>query len=144
MCWNSKKHQKVRIARRNIKVLKVVQQKPNNCTEFFPYYYEGNCSYVLNEESPFVHIKLEDLSQPKRHYCYKINTGYHSYKRSLQYMIVLNVGIFIDNRHFFPRRYETYEVCIMECIIPKGTMYYLNEDGEYVSEKIKPIKVIYY
>ena len=29
----------------------------------------------------------------------------------------------------------------MDCVIPKGTTYYINELGECVSERIKPIRI---
>lgn len=52
---------------------------------------------------------------------YKIEAGYHSYATIARAM---------PEKMFLPK------IAIIECIIPKGTIYYLNESNEIVSSTI--------
>ncbi len=56
-----------------------------------------------------------------------IDIGFHSYKTKKMCKFV---RIYIYNKNI-----------IIECIIPKGAHYYVN-NKEYVSDQIKPIKII--
>ncbi len=108
-CRDSKKYHK--IADKDLYVYKYGKaSKEDNC--FHPYF-KGHFSYkpnVLNEE---VKLFLASL-----HSIYTIDEGYHSYDNSCIesfYLSASHIGKFI---------------------IPEGTEYYINDDGEIVSSQI--------
>lgn len=147
MCWVSYKSPKAKVAKRDIKVLKVLYGESKDSTTLIPYFYGRKCSYTLNEESTLVPIKVEygDFID-NRWYTKKkaaiIRKGYHAYGLNSTYEI-LNGGIYINNMCWFNSYlYLKMNVYLVECIIPKGTKYFLNGYKEYVSEKIKPLRII--
>ena len=129
MCWITKcnKHMEEKIAKRNINTWKIVSIKSDtdgNIT-FKPRYYDYKTTYCLNQQyNTSIHIKdVEDWYMI-------IDYGIHSYSKHA-----------INDRRIVTQ-YEK-GLAIMECIIPRGTKYYINEYGEYVSESIIP-KSFYY
>lgn len=48
MCWITFKQPQVKVAKRNIKVLKVVYIHPSNSTELLPYYFPHCHTYAFN------------------------------------------------------------------------------------------------
>jgi len=74
--------------------------------------YPGNIYFTsLNER-----IYYKDV------YC--IFRGFHSYQRNTKQI-----------SRIYTQRYTTIP-CIYKCIIPKGSLYYKNQWGEYVSDQI--------
>lgn len=68
------------------------------------------------------------------------NGGFHSYSVRKKLQIVpfefgYDYAFIRDNKT--KMRYVGDNICIMECVIPKGSKYLLNEWGEYVSDCIK-------
>lgn len=139
MCWVTYKRENARLrhAIEDIPVYKVVKKS------LLSYY--KNYLYILNE----VHITELDHPYHIKYYDgedWKIRSGFHSYsmnckanlergKDSLFVRILRLYGdLSIDC-------YEKEDTCMLECIIPKDSIYFLNEAGEYVSDHILPLKV---
>ena len=125
MCWTSSKKPIKRIATDNITCYKVfskldikwriektsdsLEKKMKEVKSLYK-----NYVYIPYETNPKVNIicRLDyDLSCD-----WFINEGYHSYK-------YINS---INKRYF----------CVLECIIPKGSIYYINSDNCIVSSNI--------
>ena len=49
------------------------------------------------------------------------------------------VNVYSPDGKEFIEYYELIRLVLIDCVIPKGTIYCVNEVGEYVSERIKPI-----
>lgn len=122
MCWRTiyRKYKKPHISKRNINVCKVVAigQDNEGNTIIRPKCRSRELIYELNKQYN-THISIEDYT-----YLAIITKGFHSYAyRLLKY------------------KGAGYCEAIMHCIIPKGTTYYLNESGEYVSESLIPLSI---
>lgn len=146
MCWVSFKQPQVKVAKRNIKVLKVVYMHPSNPMELLPYYFHHCHTYTFNTENPTVLIKIQKTPigygpfYKNKKLFYSIHGGYHSY--STKCVCIKDFSIFpnivtINDIHFYSDDIFTgNRIYLVECIIPKGVRYYLNEFNEYVSENI--------
>ena len=132
MCWRIEKDKNPevyhKIAQEDIIVYKFGNVCNDNC--FHPYFYE-NLGYkkdTLNNE-----IKLEIIDGIVVDRFYKnpsenflIIDGYHSYSGECLYDCRLHI---LDESYLFASHIGTF-------IIPKGTEYCENEDGEIVSSNI--------
>ena len=132
MCWSVEKDKNPEVyhktAQEDIEVYKFGNVCNDNC--FHPYFYE-NLGYkkdTLNNE-----IKLEIIDGIVVDRFYKnpsenflIIEGYHSYSGECFYDCRLHM---LDERYLFASHIGTF-------IIPKGSEYYENEDGEIVSSNI--------
>ena len=52
-----------------------------------------------------------------------------------------SIEVYSPDGKEFIEWYEPKDLLLMDCVIPKGTTYYINELGECVSERIKPIRI---
>lgn len=130
MCWVTDELPELKIAEKDITTLKVVLKKDN---VLLPYFQYNNFYYKLDELSPLIAL------EPYSHYNhYFIEVGYHSYSESCLYEISSDY-IEIANCNIYQHNYARFNLsscCLVSCIIPKGTKYYVNERDEYVSEQI--------
>lgn len=125
MCWTGKRffERMPRIALRNIEVYKVLGKDGKS-----PY---QEYQYDFNKETKQVYLK----TLKRVNGAIDINEGYHSYSKKCRF-----VKSFYDNTTYtyitviYGLSYNNK--VIYKAIIPKGTIYYQNRDGEYVSEKI--------
>lgn len=111
MCWKSTKLDK-KVAEHDITVYKIVLPNTRGIKSlFYKFWYLFNVTYrgTLN-------IKLVDSE-----YC--ITEGFHSYKTKSQVLFV--------NQFYFKK--------IVKCILPKGTIYYINNNDAIVSNQIRII-----
>lgn len=79
-------------------------------------------------------------------YSWVINKGFHSYREPCHMRLIFEgwdstITIKYPTKNVFIDYFKRPSSClgIMSCIIPKGSKYYENEDGEIVSDTIKPI-----
>ncbi len=119
MCFYKRIGDKIQIAKKDITVYKVVR-----------YYHVNNNSFTsLYQEFLYEFNKL--YKEP----CFDtISYGFHSYK----YSKYLNNGVIISKKLSYCKRYynEHYtDSIILECTIPKGSIYIFNST-DYISNQI--------
>lgn len=103
---------------------------------FYSYYCE--CGYKFNTPNEVIKLHLNSCSAFKA----RIEQGYHSYSEEcyVRECITDNIDIYspvsekINNFDNYDEIYEQF--AIGKFIIPKGSEYYENEDGEIVSSQI--------
>lgn len=135
MCWTSKEKPILRIAPRNIPVIKILEKRSNRL--FSP--------IIHNAEWFLGMLALEhDLKPSEKYYSvwykkYVIEKAFHSYrtrysKSALRFTI--SWWKEVNRREGLNR---TYVICAAH--IPKGAQYYMNEE-EYVSNRLIIDKII--
>lgn len=135
MCWLGNLEDK-KIATEDIKTKKIL--------DFFKGGYYGYYQEWFNYELGKVYVE-EIIPKPHSLFSQKcvIEVGFHSYAWDFE-MTLLCGG---DIRVKTPRGRETtfinhgkyggdHKIVVVECTIPKGTVYYENRFGEIVSEKL--------
>lgn len=130
MCWSNHFIPDLQIAKENIPIFKVLND------DFTAYYYV-DFIYNLNEEYKTV---LGDPTFIRRYSSWIVNNGFHSYSKSC----VINIESINSICIYSPRKVVNdyyHNFLVVDGIIPKGSKYYINIDGEYVSNIIKLIKV---
>jgi hypothetical protein len=139
MCWVGEPFAKV--ADKDIKVYKVVRathftNKQGRDEVQAEAWYRGNTVYFPGKRyqlgKPLVRI-------PTNHFCEcYIEEGFHSYsaeKTSMRRSV--NDGMLrLDSENRIGFDFYLYKPSILICVIPRGTVYYENENGEIVSEEI--------
>lgn len=128
MCFYTTVANPPSVAHRDMVCYKVLDE--NMCSWIQGFEYTINKVYkteleTLHEDSWSSNIYFTSLN--KRIYyknVYRISRGFHSYQRNTK-----QIGrIYIARYHRIP--------CVFRCIIPKGSLYYKNQWGEYVSDQI--------
>ena len=142
MCWNSK-DVIAKIADNDIECFKIVLQDGSNT--IYSYYQEFK--YELNKlyKTELNFIKHRSLGYTS------ILQGFHSYSNELKYDITYYnliplIKVFNDKTDNTFQAYMVHSTLsnknilaksvIANCIIPKGSTYYVNEHGEIVSNQI--------
>ena len=145
MCWKSSNSKELveQVATEDIETFKVVK-KYDEC--FVPLYFQCVC-YAVGVPLSMSSNKLTLLMDSWKPVGV-INQGFHSYSKSCKIRFGTNIIVddltqieigsnkdwlldcivYTDNLHY------------LECIIPKGSHYYVNSHGEYVSDAILPIE----
>lgn len=129
MCWTTrlKEHQVKRIAANDIQVYKILEKRRT--------WISGRIKYV----SPFYNFKYKlnkvyksriELDVQTRNDVLTIEKGLHSFTNFQQAKCCYNIGKLNCEPWF-----------IFKAIIPKGSIYYVNEDREVVSNKLKIIEI---
>ena len=151
MCWfsGSKKLSKYRrIARKDVLVRKLVRvsENPNKVVSYFTEFeYELGKTYY-DEELSILN------GYGSCHYA-GIFVGFNSYSTECKITRKEQTTVSGDKKKdeievYSPdggdlvEYYELDNLLMIDCVIPKGATYYVNELGEYVSESIKPIRII--
>jgi len=148
MCWKAtnKKECIKKIAKNNIPVTKLVYVNDlgeiiSACRDFK---YNQNIVYTLNFD-----IAVQERLFLKE---YIVESGFHSYATNIKLKFEQRIHlsycyVFYHDRMktalaTFRNIFGIFgELSIADCIIPKGSAYYLNSNGEYVSDSIKIINV---
>ena len=146
MCWVTKNEDCLyrMTADKDIPVFKIVHDADER-PGYVSYYY--GAFYIEGQES--TSYLEEPLTGQKK--SYSVNHGIHSYgsdivKVSLGWHIgeirvyVIFLGECLDACIYDQEYINAKDIYRLDCIIPKGSKYYLNEYGEYVSNKIIPVK----
>lgn len=140
MCWLTYKKEctECRIATEDIPIYKVLYNTLRSLYRF--YEYSLNKVYSMEINSPY------EIPSKIRNSHYSITLGFHSYSPSMTYTRVYhdlfwtvnsnNKGMILDT---FTNTNNTVKV---KGFIPKGSHYYLNENGEYVSDSIVLTEII--
>lgn len=135
MCWNSHKTPVSQIADSDINIFKIVRKTPiaeRSKSLFFNFEYNLKEPYSLSE-------KLE--VDVRFHFNYRefiINEGFHSYHPTVYLRTTSHVIEVLVSPYEFHIGWIPYfdELVKAHGIIPKGSQYFLNEYGEYVSNRI--------
>jgi len=148
MCWESKKYKEIKTAEEDIKVYKIVDGKLDQIGEKNPKFascyqrftYELDKEYSVNRlEMCFTEMGTATILE-----------GLHSY--DLEQVEYNNMSVNVNDMAYL-RVYNKFtnalcalvsptEKCVfvkLNCIIPKGSQYIINEWGEVVSNKLKTI-----
>lgn len=141
MCWTISKikfdenpEEYHKIADKNIIVYKIGYLKTDLFGTTFCPYFRG---FIYTANSTNKEIKMDF-----RFYC--INKGYHSYSDECYIkegyikgsIIIIPSGRFLYHLGYYRNALYYRNTFIGKFIIPKGTEYYTNEDGEIVSSNI--------
>lgn len=131
MCWTTQydNHLQPLIAEDDMKVLKLLSEDLKSP-------FQLNFHYILNENAPYVPIKLEISYWQKEDI---INDGYHSF--NINHHSILKFEE-LTEKYLYKKSVFPEGSCLFEAIIPKGTKYYENEYGEIVSETIRIVKKV--
>ena len=115
MCWESNKLPVKRIAKKDIYVYKIVESIDKfNCISAVKYFkYQYNKIYT--QENLITFYSKGNI--------WTIEKGFHSYKTLLKAKADYN------------KLHNDYYI-IVQCIIPKGSTFFKNENGEVVSDSI--------
>lgn len=139
MCWSSK-YVKRLIADKDIKCWKIIRQYEDNHV----YSLYLRMKYLLNKEYSLgrsIYVRQVNKSS-FLNVKYEINQGFHSYFNKPKLILLndeFNVevnGMIVDRIYYNPSAISTRDIHIAECIIPKGSVYYMNDSHEVVSDKI--------
>lgn len=124
MCWTAnKKSVKLQIADKEIPVFKVVYKDLSSVYAIF--------RYTIGKTYRLKVLWLDNN---------EINIGFHSYIPNVtlrpddDLVIIEFEGIYLDYQFWS-------NVAILECVIPIGAQYCVNEKGEVVSNQIKVLNV---
>lgn len=130
MCWQARviKDRYRQNAQEDIHVVKIVKRVGDKF--FSPY---RNFEYHIGEISAAYIVKTE------YNFGMVIEEGLHSYEGDSK--IVYNDNrqpIITTSNKSFLGCWTLNKMVILDCIIPKGADYYVNSDGEYVSNRLIP------
>ena len=135
MCWEinkkkfNKKPEKYRkVAKKDIEVYKIGFEEDNG----FSPYYRQDFIYKANSLNDEISLHMDSRHDE----CYCIDEGYHSYSGECGIInSFYDIGVYSKNDN--EKQFDFYQCdTIGKFIIPKGTEYYENEDGEIVSSNI--------
>ena len=148
MCWVTNREPECKVAKEDIITLKVVEKR-SEYDFFWPYYKrDSGFIYRLNEVAPKVQIGVKlnniDLGGEVNGLRYEIHQGYHSYVQGVTWgkpRIRAGKSVIDVNGTPYYVGYFSF-LCVVECTIPKGVKYYVNEYKEYVSEQIVINKIL--
>lgn len=139
MCWSGS-NQSRKTAMKNIVCYKILKKDKKEDDKYFSYYYDFQYKFgELYENSlyfyPMRHVRDNES-------IIMINDGFHSY----DYISIFEKIRAFTNTIGFAVFYKTinsgiyykhnYMLSLVECIIPKGSIYYENEYGLLVSDRI--------
>ena len=145
MCWHGiLKNRK--IATEDLKCYKIVIKF--NYEPFFRPYFRCNDSPMIYEVGKTYYGKtcptkdMEDTDLITIHegiHCYDLSVHIF-YRDKYEVNCLLPCGIFLKLGTFSSR--TDCKAVLVECTIPKGTLYYINDKGEIVTEKLIINKVV--
>ena len=122
MCFYKTKESKVLIAKRDIKVYKLGTYANND--SFNPFFYK-DFTYSVNL-TVFENVEFTNM----------IAQGLHSFLMCELVPFALNVNLYSCKNLICYLSLTVYTVYLGEFIIPKGTTYCLNSNGEVVSDSL--------
>lgn len=137
MCWitGEEKYLKIKTAEKDIKVKKLLERDPqgNLSSPFFEFDWKIGKTHVSSIDKPRLCLNMITT-------CWQINMGLHSSKHIIMtkhWVYCYSTWWFIPvNVKLLSARPRDVNYEIHEAIIPKDSQYYVNESGEYVSDKL--------
>ena len=144
MCWSShskKLRECYRVSEEDVKVIKVMLEKVDCVGQF--YYLSFFRGYVYMPKKTYV--QPDAFSNNVTKHSDKVNVsiaiGFHSYSPKCKFIKNGDiVNVFSQDQWHLCEYYPLLDgIIFIDCIIPKGTPYYVNDFGEYISSNIKVI-----
>ena len=130
MCWTSKTIPVRRIAKNNIKVYKILYKVGNiiKSPVFNEFAWEIGVDFSISSTRLYT-VKSGEL--------YYIDEGFHSLKD-----VPIKKGFYwyTPKTNYMLFGIDEHTDTLFECIIPKGSAYYINSNGEIVSDHLKIVK----
>jgi hypothetical protein len=147
MCWLSKSKPIERMADKDIVVYKIVSKGDRNGNVLNYFYNGGYITYYKGNESEKINISPIYVEYGISDNYYIIEEGYHSYSLDCRMHLIMEsllkfkeFDVFSnseDSKLILMAYYIRESDRIGKFVIPKGSKYYLNDKGEYVSDNIK-------
>lgn len=138
MCWHSNYKPIINTAKQDIPVKKVLMHINGKfCSPIFSSIWEIGKEL---EESFFLTIKPEYNSYLNE---YTVSCGFHSCSE----VEITKENVFFGDRYMVVNKCKrvllqhTFDMVVCDFIIPKGASYVVNEEGDYVSNRLKFIKI---
>lgn len=133
MCWTSLKEfgiPQARTAEEDIIVYKIVAVGVGGIYSYFQNFgYKKQKEYCLDGE-----LIIDGTND----YYYSISNGFHSYSGMCK--VWVDAKVFIVSVYSLTEKiywnYINNATVVAECVVPKGSTYYENKNGEIVSNKI--------
>lgn len=135
MCWKTFKFRNrlPRIAAKDIAVVKFAATRHRDLGTAVPYYidcdivYKAGESYKAKLETPLWPLRIRE-------------TGLHCYNPNM-FNVTVGLGYVIvttndEKSSDYIASYYEDRSCVMHCFIPNGALYYENEFGEIVTNKL--------
>ena len=138
MCWKTRKTPVLKIAEENIHVKKILQKEREGSGLSYvfrsPCYLEQTWESGICYESPLGSPTAVYPSSSSLYPDYNIYAGFHSCRKlKVKYGMFITIEDNFEEKALWVRHYNE---SIFNAVIPKGAKYYLNESGEYVSDKL--------
>lgn len=151
MCWITHHDLDVKVADEDIEVFKVVRKIPcDGFMELKPWFFTAREAYGSVSRNGKAYIIGDGLHTMNSNlffekgkgtetYC---NEAFHSYSKDFFDVKVTDkyVNLYAKGTINCIDFYKSKTSLVMDCIIPKGTKYAVNELGEVVSESIKVVR----
>ena len=153
MCWRTNHIDIIKkgclVAEEDIPCYKILKDRHDDLESiYYSFQYKFNTEYEndVNFDDEYSAAKLADKINNHWGYMVEVNEGFHSYSYELtetKRIGINQIKIFRkDNKNLLDWYENKFNLLVkVNCIIPKGSKYLLNEKGEYVSNKIKIIDV---
>lgn len=136
MCWITNKKIKIKKAKTDLTVFKIVNVIQGLVTQYESYYYGGTYVKDMTYDGKIIieHHIYENYSNAR------VDEAFHSYFLTENHIKTedneANKFISIGKKSLIDC-YKCYQnTAIVKCTIPKGSHFMINERGEIVSEKI--------
>ena len=147
MCWETRYGMLSvqRTATKDIHVKKAFQTYHENIHSFFNRLFRWDLRrlYTTHLEEPIRRPIIRVINSKPIPYIWEVTYGFHSAKEiELKWDQEVRKGyLFVGKgRHIsykiLSMQFLENRVVILNCIIPKGSKYYVNEYGEYVSDQL--------
>ena len=135
MCWITDERTTAQVAKEDIPVFKLCTRDMSN--NILPYYYSNKLKYEVDLTYTSKIHKFKNAAGQ-----HEINRGIHSYSPKCT-ISSFSYGVSVISPEFRTLdNYCRYALCMILCVIPEGSTFYLNEKGEYVSNRITVVKAI--
>ena len=150
MCWSSgfkKLSECKRIARKDVHVRKFVNgsKSPNKVMSYFT-------GFVYKLGKTYYDDYISTLDWCNNSFGVCIFVGFNSYSTECKITRSqettsngekkYTIDVYSPDGAEILENYEPDGLLMLECVIPKGSTYYVNEYAEIVSERIKPIRIM--
>ena len=142
MCWTHLNAEK-KIAQEDIHVFKICRCIKGKIRPYY-FYNHSEIVYINGQTytSPVILRDIHSLLTPKITK-YVIDVGLHSYSCGCTVMPDDDETLcFLHDENGEECAYCTQDVCVVLCSIPKGAEYYVNYNGEYVSNLLRIESVV--